>query len=92
MSDSRSVVLLDEVGTGTEPVEGAALGVALLEALVRGGRGGAGFVMATSHHRSVSDCRGETKQKNKNKQEKKNNYAMRCVKGGLGKTEGVPAF
>ena len=50
-SDSRSVVLLDEVGTGTEPVEGAALGVALLETLVRGGRGGAGFVMATTHHR-----------------------------------------
>ena len=55
MSDSRSVVLLDEVGTGTEPVEGAALGVALLEALVKGGRGGAGFVMATTHHRSVSN-------------------------------------
>jgi len=50
-SDSRSLVLLDEVGTGTEPVEGSALGVALLETLVKGGRGGAGFTMATTHHR-----------------------------------------
>ena len=52
-SDSRSLVLLDEVGTGTEPVEGSALGVALLETLVKGGRGGAGFTMATTHHRFV---------------------------------------
>ncbi len=52
-SDSRSLVLLDEVGTGTEPVEGSALGVALLETLVKGGRGGAGFTMATTHHRLV---------------------------------------
>ena len=44
-------MLLDEVGTGTEPVEGSALGVALLETLVKGGRGGAGFTMATTHHR-----------------------------------------
>lgn len=46
-------MLLDEVGTGTEPVEGSALGVALLETLVKGGRGGAGFTMATTHHRFV---------------------------------------
>ena len=50
-SDSKSLVLLDEVGTGTEPVEGSALGVALLETLVKGGQGGAGFTMATTHHR-----------------------------------------
>ena len=53
-SNSRSLVLLDEVGTGTEPVEGSALGVALLEALVKGGRGGAGFTMATTHHRYLT--------------------------------------
>ena len=52
-SDSRSLVLLDEVGTGTEPVEGSALGVALLEILVKGSRGGAGFTMATTHHRQA---------------------------------------
>lgn len=46
-------MLLDEVGTGTDPVEGSALGLALLRALVRGGFGGAGFVVATTHHRCV---------------------------------------
>ena len=50
-SDSRALVLLDEVGTGTDPGEGAALGVALLHALIRGGFGGASFTMATTHHR-----------------------------------------
>ena len=48
--------MLDEVGTGTEPVEGSALGVALLETLVKGGRGGAGFTMATTHHRFVASA------------------------------------
>lgn len=52
-SDGASLVLLDEVGTGTDPVEGSALGLALLRALVRGGFGGAGFVVATTHHRCV---------------------------------------
>lgn len=58
-SDSRSLVLLDEVGTGTEPVEGSALGVALLETLVKGGRGGAGFTMATTHHSSLTSLKFE---------------------------------
>jgi DNA mismatch repair protein MutS2 len=41
----RSLVLLDELGAGTDPVEGAALGAALLEALLdRGAR-----VLATTH-------------------------------------------
>ena len=50
-SNSRALVLLDEVGTGTDPGEGAALGVALLHALIKGGFGGASFTMATTHHR-----------------------------------------
>eukprot|EP00891_Asterochloris_glomerata_P006948 jgi/Astpho2/6948/e_gw1.00107.204.1_t len=53
-SDSRALVLLDEVGTGTDPGEGAALGVALLHALIRGGFGGASFTMATTHHSSLT--------------------------------------
>ena len=47
-------MLLDEVGTGTDPAQGAALGVALLQALVKGGQRGSGFTMATTHHRSIS--------------------------------------
>ena len=42
----RSLVLLDELGSGTDPVEGAALGQAVLEALlVRGA-----LTIATTHH------------------------------------------
>ena len=39
------------MGTGTDPAEGAALGIALLRALVAGGPRAAAFTMATTHHR-----------------------------------------
>lgn len=42
----KSLVLVDEMGTGTAPEEGAALAVALLDEL----RGKGCFVMATTHH------------------------------------------
>ncbi len=42
----QSLVLVDEIGTGTAPEEGAALAVALLEAF----RGKECFVLATTHH------------------------------------------
>jgi len=48
-SDSKSLVLLDELGTGTDPEEGAALGLALLRRLAAGGPGGAGLTVATTH-------------------------------------------
>lgn len=50
-ADGRALVLLDEVGTGTEPVEGAALGIALLRALAGSGPGSAALTVGTTHHR-----------------------------------------
>jgi DNA mismatch repair protein MutS2 len=43
---SRSLVLLDEVGTGTDPEEGSALGVAVVDQFKRRGA----QVMATTHY------------------------------------------
>lgn len=44
-ADSRTLVLLDELGTGTEPVQGAALACAVLNELHARG----GLVLATTH-------------------------------------------
>ncbi|XP_022762702.1 uncharacterized protein LOC111308555 isoform X3 [Durio zibethinus] len=46
-STSQSLVLLDEVGAGTNPLEGAALGMSLLESFAESG---ALLTMATTHH------------------------------------------
>lgn len=46
-STSRSLVLLDEVGAGTNPLEGAALGMSLLESFAETGPL---LTMATTHH------------------------------------------
>ena len=48
-STERSLVLLDELGAGTDPHEGAALGVAILETLKAKGC----TVLATTHHNPV---------------------------------------
>ncbi|MDH7515502.1 MAG: endonuclease MutS2 [Bacteroidota bacterium] len=45
-ADERSLVLIDEIGTGTDPAEGSALGAAILEELTRKGA----HVIATTHH------------------------------------------
>ena len=49
VATDRSLVLLDELGSGTDPVEGAALGQSVLEALLRRGA----LVLATTHHGSL---------------------------------------
>ncbi|PSS04520.1 Endonuclease [Actinidia chinensis var. chinensis] len=46
-STSRSLVLLDEVGAGTNPLEGAALGMSLLESFAASGPL---LTIATTHH------------------------------------------
>ncbi len=45
-SDGESLVLFDELGNGTDPVEGAALAVSVIETLRRGGS----YVAATTHY------------------------------------------
>ncbi|GIL91154.1 hypothetical protein Vretifemale_18815, partial [Volvox reticuliferus] len=49
-ADGKALLLLDELGTGTDPLEGAALGVALLKKLVNGGVGSGALTVATTHH------------------------------------------
>lgn len=44
--DDKSLVLLDELGAGTDPREGAALAIALLDAIAQHGS----YVMITSHY------------------------------------------
>lgn len=48
-SDEQTLVLLDEIGTGTDPVEGAALAIAILIQLQKK----KASVFATTHHGSV---------------------------------------
>ena len=56
-ADHRSLVILDEVGAGTDPTEGSALARALLNCLKNGGV----TTMVTTHHpRTESLWRGDT--------------------------------
>lgn len=58
-STGRSLLLLDELGTGTDPTEGSALGIALLRTLARGGPGGASLTVATTHHSALTSLKYE---------------------------------
>jgi len=60
-SSGKSLVVLDELGTGTDPTEGAALGIALLKTLARGGVGGAALTIATTHHSELTALKYEDK-------------------------------
>jgi DNA mismatch repair protein MutS2 len=53
-ADASTLVVLDEVGEGTEPGEGAALAQAVLEALVERGA----FVIATTHYNRLKELAG----------------------------------
>jgi DNA mismatch repair protein MutS2 len=48
-SDRESLILLDELGAGTDPQEGAALGIAILDTLTKE----KGLTLATTHHNPV---------------------------------------
>ena len=48
-ADQQSLVLLDELGAGTDPAEGAALGIAVLEHLYRRGA----QTVVTTHHQAI---------------------------------------
>jgi DNA mismatch repair protein MutS2 len=53
-ADTRTLVIVDEVGEGTEPGEGASLAQAILEALVAAGA----FVIATTHFNRLKELAG----------------------------------
>ncbi len=54
--ESPSLVLMDELGTGTDPSEGAALGIAIVERL----RGRQITVVATTHHNGLKMYAAQT--------------------------------
>ena len=51
-STEKSLVLLDEIGSGTDPTEGAALAVAILDKLAHGG---AAMTYSTTHHAELKE-------------------------------------
>ena len=55
MANDRSLVLLDELGSGTDPLEGAALGGAVLEALTKR----RAMTVATTHLGALKELAGE---------------------------------
>lgn len=54
-ASERSLVLIDELGSGTDPVEGAALGASILERLTNRGT----FTVATTHLGALKDLPSE---------------------------------
>jgi DNA mismatch repair protein MutS2 len=56
VADSKSLILLDEIGTGTDPTEGAALASAVLLKLKEKGS----LTLATTHHGNLKVLANET--------------------------------
>lgn len=57
LADNQSLVLLDELGSGTDPAEGMGLGIAILEELLRKNC----LFVATSHYPEIKAFAHETK-------------------------------
>ena len=57
VADDQSLVLLDELGSGTDPAEGMGLGIAVLEELLRKNC----LFVATSHYPEIKTFAQETK-------------------------------
>jgi DNA mismatch repair protein MutS2 len=55
LATSQSLVLIDELGSGTDPIEGAALGWSILEELTRRGA----FTVATTHLGTLKELAGQ---------------------------------
>jgi DNA mismatch repair protein MutS2 len=55
LATPMSLVLIDELGSGTDPIEGAALGWAILEELTRRGA----FTVATTHLGTLKELAGQ---------------------------------
>jgi DNA mismatch repair protein MutS2 len=57
LATSQSLVLIDELGSGTDPIEGAALGWAILEELTRRGA----LTVATTHLGTLKELAGQVR-------------------------------